>query len=148
MLYTAKVEVEDNSQPQWIILVWPRTCLKEGIATMQTSFRLSMYCYSTALSKFIWKIKNEQNTHPMIRWGIVRKSKSYAVEKFYKLCQEEKLASLMFLNPCLLFLAVKRGQKWQDLCMQKFIFNRWYGTWMTCLGQNRKKPYKFSIFKI
>lgn len=96
-----------------------RHCLKKGIAISmasalmlllqlleaftRTSVKL-VWClllvYSETVYFYLSKHYHEQKSQPKIRWSIMRKSENYAGgENFCKLCQEEKLAILMFPNP-------------------------------------------------
>lgn len=92
--------VKDEGLPMMNYIGLAEDMFKRRHSNHATMFRLIRYHYSTALSKYIWEIKDKQSTQSKIKLSRVWKTKRYAGgEKFCKLCQEEKLMILMFLDP-------------------------------------------------
>lgn len=93
-VYQAKVEVNELTTMNYIDST--ESLFKKRYSNHLISFRLNKYHSSTALSWYIWDIKDKLNIHPKVSWSIVKRSKSYAgIERFYRLCQGLKLGILL-----------------------------------------------------
>ena len=51
------------------------------------------YRHSTALSSYVWELKENKGVDPIMKWEVIKKSRKYrAGNRACRLCMEEKLA--------------------------------------------------------
>ena len=51
-----------------------------------------MFRYSTALSSYVWELKEKQGVDPIMKWEVIKKCRKYrAGNRTCNLCMEEKL---------------------------------------------------------
>ena len=57
------------------------------------SFRYEGYGNDTALSRYVWEMKNKIKKQPQFKWKIIKRAPTYTTgERFCRLCMEEKLS--------------------------------------------------------
>ena len=59
----------------------------------KTSFSHEKYRHCTALSSYVWELKENTGVDPIIKWEVIKKCRKYrAGNRACRLCMEEKLA--------------------------------------------------------
>ena len=63
------------------------------------SFKSRKYSKETALSNYVWTIKDQHNITPSLKWSILKSTSSYTnITQRCNLCVQEKLEILFFPN--------------------------------------------------
>ena len=94
-LYTTVVEVysdSNNKRDKKIYFGSTQGDFKTRYYNHRTSFSHKRYRYSTALSSYVWEIKEKMGVDPIMKWEVIKKCRKYrAGNRTCNLCMEEKL---------------------------------------------------------
>jgi hypothetical protein len=97
IIYKATVKTNNTNDTKHYIGM-TATTFKERYANHTSSFRHKKYSNKTELSKYIWKLK-ENNQNYTIKWSILKHAISYTRgSKRCNLCLEEKFCILKDIN--------------------------------------------------
>ena len=90
-----KVEVysdSNNKRNKKIYFGSTQADFKTRFYNHRTSFSHEKYRYSTALSSYVWELKEKQWVDPIMKWEVIKKCRKYrAGNRTCNLCMEEKL---------------------------------------------------------
>jgi predicted GIY-YIG superfamily endonuclease len=96
VIYKATVVNEaDNERKFYIGLT--ENSFKDRFSNHKKSFVHRKYEKETELSKYVWKLKDDNKTH-VIKWSIIKKVNSKPSNRFCKLCLMEKLLIIKSLD--------------------------------------------------
>ena len=88
IIYQADLTLIENPKSTKSYIGIRETSFKKRYANHKKAFNIGKYKNDTALSKELWKIK-EQNHTPIIKWKIIRKCSPYKANE--KTCLNEKI---------------------------------------------------------
>ena len=89
IIYKAEVTNNLNQEEKFYIGLTANS-FKDRLNKHKTSFKHRRYENQTELSKYIWKLKDE-NKVPTIKWSILKKTGGSVSKRYCKLCLMEKL---------------------------------------------------------
>ena len=89
IIYKAEVTNNLNQEEKFYIGLTANS-FKDRLNKHKTSFKHRRYENQTELSKYIWKLKDE-NKVPTIKWSILKKTGGSVSKSYCKLCLMEKL---------------------------------------------------------
>ena len=91
-----KVEVysdSNNKRNKKIYFGSTQGDFKTRYSNHRTSFSHEKYRHSTALSSYVWELKENTGVDPIMKWEVIKKCRKYrAGNRACSLCMEEKLA--------------------------------------------------------
>ena len=91
-----KIEVysdSNNKRNKKIYIGSTQADFKTRYYNHKTSFLHKKYRHSTALSSYVWELKNNKGVDPIMKWEVIKKCHKYrAGDRICWLCMEEKLA--------------------------------------------------------
>ena len=91
-----KCEVTAPEKPKKVYIGLTAQKFKNRLSSHNTSFKYERYRHNTALSDYVWTLKNEE-IEPNLKWSIMKHAKSYSnTSKSCSLCLQEKLEILRY----------------------------------------------------
>ena len=83
-----------------IVYRWVSCRVGTSYCFHQKSFTTKKYANNTALSNYVWQIKNTHNKLPDLKWSIIKSVPAYSnLTKRCLLCLHEKLAIISYPAP-------------------------------------------------
>ena len=93
VVYKVEVYSDSNKRKKKIYFGSTQGDFKTRYYNHKTSFSLEKYRHSSALSSYVWELKENKGVDPIMKWEVIKKCRKYrAGNRTRRLCMEEKLA--------------------------------------------------------
>ena len=97
ILFTNALFASVNGYPNKVYLRTAEGDFKERFYNHRTSFNNEGHSTDTALSKYVWEMKEKFKLMPSLKWSISKSVPAYS--NISKKCQQEKFEILNYPNP-------------------------------------------------